>query len=372
MRFVETTKNILRPVKRRTVLWFYKLMLGLPGGPGLYYWLFCTAFATEHRVALLAKWNHLRANARNASITCDRTALEYRLRRNVHRLEKGLIMIPRRPVFALDYIRETVEIFNRLYDGLSLDLDGDASNRLARWSNDVLEDYFKVVECHPVIDRAREVFAATSLKLLGDSSARYAPITIAPDGRIASIDQFDHLAAARKSVRWYEPRRVPRDFLDRAVEIAGRSPSACNRQPYRFVIFDDPKDAAAIGAIPRGTVGFAENFPCVIVVVGDVGAYFNERDRHVIYIDASLAAMSLQFALVSMGLGCCCINWPDIRSQDRRLKEYVQLSETERFVMLISVGFPAQKGLVPYSAKKELNLVRQYSSLAGGNRLIDT
>ncbi|SVE23497.1 uncharacterized protein METZ01_LOCUS476351, partial [marine metagenome] len=33
------------------------------------------------------------------------------LRRNVHRLEKGLLMRPRRPVFGLKYIEELVNVY---------------------------------------------------------------------------------------------------------------------------------------------------------------------------------------------------------------------------------------------------------------------
>ena len=36
------------------------------------------------------------------------------LRRNVHRLEKGLLMRPRRPVFGLKYIEELVNAYERL------------------------------------------------------------------------------------------------------------------------------------------------------------------------------------------------------------------------------------------------------------------
>ena len=66
------------------------------------------------------------------------------LRRNVHRLEKGLLMRPRRPVFGLKYIEELVNVYERL---VSKDLENDESivDQLI-WARDVLTKYFSVVE----------------------------------------------------------------------------------------------------------------------------------------------------------------------------------------------------------------------------------
>jgi hypothetical protein len=45
------------------------------------------------------------------------------LRRNTHRLEKGLIMRPRRAVFGANYIGETVTIFRRASEVATFDPD---------------------------------------------------------------------------------------------------------------------------------------------------------------------------------------------------------------------------------------------------------
>jgi hypothetical protein len=59
-------------------------------------------------------------------------------------------------------------------------------------------------------------------------------------------DALLELLHRRRSVRWFLPEPVPRDFIDRAVEAASLSPSACNRQPYQFRIFDDPQLVEAV------------------------------------------------------------------------------------------------------------------------------
>ena len=44
---------------------------------------------------------------------------------------------------------------------------------------------------------------------------------------------------SRRSIRRYENKEIPQDTLDKIVEAGRQSPSAVNKQPYRFVIVTD-------------------------------------------------------------------------------------------------------------------------------------
>ncbi|MDY0145604.1 MAG: nitroreductase family protein, partial [Kiritimatiellia bacterium] len=53
---------------------------------------------------------------------------------------------------------------------------------------------------------------------------------------------FMDLVTARQSVRHYKPeQRIPRETLERCLEAARLAPSACNSQPWSFVVVDHPK-----------------------------------------------------------------------------------------------------------------------------------
>ena len=102
-----------------------------------------------------------------------------------------------------------------------------------------------------------------------------------------------------------------------------------------------------------GTAGFSDNFQCLIVIVGDLSAYPFEKDRHIIYIDSALAAMQLQLALETQGLGSCTINWPDIERHEKLMAHELNLTAYQRPTMLIAVGYPDPEALIPFSAKKQ-------------------
>src|SRR5690606_8688315 len=106
--------------------------------------------------------------------------------------------------------------------------------------------------------------------------------------------------------------------------------------------------------------GFSQQVPVLAVLVGRLRAYPLSRDRHAIYIDGALAAMSFMFALECQGLATCAINWPDQEPNETQIREALSLEADERVIMLIALGWPDPSGLVPRSTKKGLDHMRSY------------
>jgi nitroreductase len=286
------------------------------------------------------------------------------LRRNVHRLEKGILMRPRRSVFALVYLMVTIGFYERAASQYrasphSIDLAE------LEWAHDVLSEYFAVVaNGHPLVTQASARFLACDIAFDRPGS-RLIPYARAhsPECRVG-YDDLLSLAMRRRSVRWFSPQPVPRELVDQALLVARQSPSACNRLPYEFRIFDDPAMVERVARIPFGSAGYAHQIPAIAVVVGRLSHYFSPRDRHVIYVDSSLAAMSFMLALETLGLASSVINWPDFEPLERKMQKTLGLDYDERVVMLIAFGYGDPEGLVAWSEKKPLDTLRRYNTLA--------
>lgn len=298
----------------------------------------------------------IRAYARSVGSGTD----SYLLRRNVHRIEKGLTMRPVRNQFATNYIRETVDAF---HVGVTSGLLSPHHPEFD-WMHSVLSSYFDVTAAstHPAIVRSRGKFgdAVAGIDPGSPESGPHPAITPVPT---VKIDDLEALAAGRRSVRWFTSEPVSRDLVDRAVAIGAESPTACNRQPYRFEIFDDPVSTAKVAAIPMGTDGYEHQIPGLIVIVGNLAAFFDQRDRHLIYIDGCLAAMGLVYALEAQGVNSCCINWPDLPDREADMRRLLGLKPYERVVMLIAYGYADPDALVPFSAKRLVDEIRRYRTL---------
>lgn len=321
----------------------------------LYYLLFSAQFRREMHAVLQGR-SRYRHNLQQAVRSSPL------LRRNIHRLEKGLIMQPRRPVFALDYLGETLEAYQQVC------LHRQVEPAELQWAHDVLSEYFAVCAPHPLVDAARERFQA--LPAIGRSAGYANPQKSLPyqyrdlPPATVSFEQLSQLFRRRRSVRWFLPTPVPTELLYQAVGIASQAPSACNRQPFRFDLLSQAADAQKIAGLAMGTTGFDKNIPCLLVVVGDLSCYPAERDRHVIYIDASLASMQLMLALDTLGLASCPINWPDIESREHAIAQKLKLAPFERPVMLLAVGFADPAGGIAFSQKKSAELlIREVSDV---------
>ncbi len=285
------------------------------------------------------------------------------LRRNVHRIEKALIMKNRRAVFAADYIGETVKFYAA---SLSQSQKNSGSMELSelQWAHDVLHEYFRVVDVtHPRVSAAKALFDAQSRPARSDSPK--IP-HVKKNTTTISYEDFLALTENRRSVRWFQDKPVPRDAIDKAMLAARQSPTACNRLPYEFRVFDDKDMVQKVAAVPFGTAGWDTNIPCIIVIVGKLSSYFSPRDRHAFYIDSSLAAMSFIFALETQGLSSTLINWPDLEPVEITMQKLLGLDFTERVVMLMAVGYADPNEQVPFSQKKELDTIRTYNQLGRG------
>lgn len=310
-----------------------------------YYFLFNPSFSREQHATLAGRLHHIRyeVSGEVASVI---------VRRNIHRLEKGLCMTPPRDVFALDYIDETLTAFGHL-----LQSHHGHGLPLIRYAHDVLRTYFRATKWRESAKQPKwfERLSTQALQLTQDGSQAAPAAHAKLPATDISYAQFLTLTQRRASVRNFMPVDVPRAAIERAVAAAAQAPSACNRQPLRYIAVADNPSKLALAQLPMGTVGYAEGIPVVLAVVGDLSAYPYERDRHIIYIDASLANMQFMLALETMGLASCSINWPDMEQREQKAARLLKLQPYERLVMLMAVGYPDPQGLVPHSEKKSVD-----------------
>ncbi len=283
-----------------------------------------------------------------------------RMIRLTHGLEKGLTARNRRDLFFEDKIDELISVTqNNIQQS-----DDPSLDRQLRWVVDVMEMYFSVVSQTERIARANEKYKKLIDKVEYRPRGNKKPLKRKNIKNYrGSFDEFASLAEQRTSTRWFENKSVPRHKIDQAIDVAAQSPSACNKQSYVFKIYDNKDDIMKICNLPLGAHGFKQNIPCIAVITGRQRAYNNVRDKHNVYIDASLAAMTFQYALEAQGLASCCINWHSILKNDIEMSNLLGLDGDETVIMLLAIGYPDKNEKVAYSEKRPLNQIRSYNSL---------
>ena len=266
---------------------------------------------------------------------------EYVLRRNIHRLEKGLLMIPMRDIFGLRFIEETVNCYACINQLTHPDIH--------EWGGDVLEEYFKVTESiDPRYESSLSNFRQIKREVVGHSlQLPY----IQTYKKTFNYDDLEKVLVSRKSVRWFAEKAVPSHLITNSLHLAKLAPSGCNRQPYRYVVTNDPGKSSEIAEVSRGTVGWSHNVQAVAVLIGRQSAFSGSLNRHSIYIDSTLSVMPFILALESQGLTTCIINWVDERHRIDKIKSLVELKDDERIILSVAIGYARKNTRVAFSRR---------------------
>jgi len=171
----------------------------------------------------------------------------------------------------------------------------------------------------------------------------------------------------RVSCRAYQPEPVPRAHLVRILEAARLSPSACNRQPWRFAAVADPGLRRRIveeGFLPGIKMSWALDAP-VHVVIGMERSVVTHRFAAFLsgvdypWVDIGIAGEHLVLAATELGLGTCWIGW----IKPRAVAKIVGWPAAVKPVAVITVGYPcdSEAGTPPASRRKPLaELVRWF------------
>lgn len=159
--------------------------------------------------------------------------------------------------------------------------------------------------------------------------------------------RFLELAAARRSIRKYKDAPVEREKLDLCLEAARLAPSACNAQPYKFVVIDEPalkeKFCAAAFSGVYSACKFAAAAPAIVAVISDTGkvsAWLGNQvqDTNFRLVDIGIAAEHFVLAAAEQGLGTCWLGWFSAGAGAKVLG----LGSGKKIEVLLSVGYPAE------------------------------
>lgn len=154
---------------------------------------------------------------------------------------------------------------------------------------------------------------------------------------------FLQLVISRQSDRAYDRERsVEPEKLERILEAAHLAPSACNAQPWKFVVVTDRELSQKVGkaAAGFGMNKFAKDAPVHILVVEESANITSllggkVKDKHFPLIDVGIAAAHIVLAAEDEGLGSCILGWFD----EKEIKQLTGIPASKRLLLDIIVGY---------------------------------
>jgi nitroreductase len=205
----------------------------------------------------------------------------------------------------------------------------------------------------------------------------YRTLSFSPEEQLNRAQGFFSLCNQRRTVREFSSKPVSKELLETLIRTAGTAPSGANKQPWRFVIVSDPAvkheirlaaekeekesyehrmpqewldDLAALGTDWHKE--FLEIAPALIVVFSIDYEIDGERQRKNYYVKESvgIAVGFLLAAIHNAGL----VSLTHTPSPMNFLQKILDRPQNERPFLLIPVGYPAEKVVVPDIQRKSL------------------
>ena len=152
------------------------------------------------------------------------------------------------------------------------------------------------------------------------------------------------LIKSRQSDRKYSNQPVEKENIERIIEAGRLAPSACNAQPWKFIVVDNPellsKLAEAASAKLLGMNSFVDQATAMIVVVREqanfssrIGATIKNKDYSL--IDIGIASQSICLQAEAEGVGSCILGWFD----EKLVKKILSIPKSKRVELLITLGY---------------------------------
>jgi len=161
------------------------------------------------------------------------------------------------------------------------------------------------------------------------------------------MQSFLELVQHRQSDRAYLDKPVETDKLNRILEAARLAPSACNSQPWKFIVVTDPEKRLQVAEATVSKLLSMNHFtvqaPVQLIVIEDSANFSSSvggwaTNKHYPHIDLGIAAAHISLAAADEGLGSCIIGWCD----EKRIRKALDIPKNKRVMLVILLGYSAQ------------------------------
>jgi nitroreductase len=141
----------------------------------------------------------------------------------------------------------------------------------------------------------------------------------------------------RRSVREFSTRPIPATSVARLRDALRFAPSACNLQPWQFVLVTAPHLRDQVAKVSNEQL-FIAKAPLLVVACGFPDQAYQQMGGHgnSVDIDIAIALDHLTLAAVAEGLGTCWIGAFD----ERQVKPLLRIPTEAKIVAMMPIGFP--------------------------------
>lgn len=175
--------------------------------------------------------------------------------------------------------------------------------------------------------------------------------------------EFNELVLKRQSCRNFDGRPVEKEVLQKVIEVARLTPSACNSQPWFFTVVTEPDKVKEIASATRV---FGANRHCekagAFIVLEERLATLKEGvskvvgSQHFAQIDMGIAAAHIILSASNEGLSTCMIGLFDKDA----VKKTLTLDKKAELKLVIAVGYASEDDAIRQKVRKSPDAIAKF------------
>lgn len=285
------------------------------------------------------------------SMPLTKEKLEYDMLFEIHKLEKGFAVIKNQRPFGFDKVKRIIRDINEYEKN---NFENSFAYNLAYSS---LNQYIKFYEEKKWTEKDEYIF----VKKFMNNHRDYQELLVgAFDYKtedflpyIKSVD-YDKFLSSRRSIRNFSSKKLKDEDIKKAVNMAIKTPTACNRQMCKIYYIKSDENKKVIEKYAQGLGLFDLTNANYFVITFDLSANYFVGERNQGWFNSGLVTMNFVNALHSLGVGSCCIQFGNSFKEEEEFKKLLNIQENERIGVIITAGYYDKISRIPYSTRKPI------------------
>lgn len=179
--------------------------------------------------------------------------------------------------------------------------------------------------------------------------------------------KFEELIIERQSVRKYQQKAIEKEKIDQIVQAVHQAPSACNSQPWKLIIVDEPnlKNEVAKATFNKAVAfnKFAIEAPVIAVLVTEKAKLIAQiggsiKNQEYPQYDIGIAAEHFCLQAAELELGTCMIGW----FNEKKIQQLLNIPRKRKVGLVITLGYPPKDYKKRKKIRKPLNEICSFNS----------
>lgn len=293
----------------------------------------------------------------NASIHTNKNVkkMQYTLLRENHVIEKGMSMKNPKNGFGKEKVKNLLKGLNLYYNGYN-------DKKFLIYPLSTIRSYIEFtkhnrIDLHDIIENYENLYRKiNSCDFQVNAGVKeVSKFEILEKSNI----NFSDFVNSRHSIRYFSNEVPDIKLINEALVMAQQTPSACNRQAWHVHVFSNERTSELL-KWQGGANGFENDVPLSLLITSNLNAFLF-YEPYQAYVDGGLYAMSLIYALHSLGLGTIPLSTGFQAEKIKKMHNLFNIPANEIPIVIIGVGHLLDHFKVAISERKSIQQTTTYN-----------